>query len=361
MTQKLIIHAGFPKTGTTSLQASLASAREDLLKQGIHYPKRHGSAQHDAAWALTERVYGWEGRGGAKTPIAAWESLVQEVSTTKETVLLSSEFLSHAKPSQVERMKSDLNVADTTIIFTLRAIAKILPSRYQQSLKKGNTWGYHEWLRNVLHLEGATSETRIKFGNYSKILRRWCTVFGSENVVLVVVDETSPNLIFDAFHDLLNLNPSTLKKVEDKGLNRSLTWPESVLLTSLNNRFEHEGSWNDYVNMVRNSVVKSWSGTPAPKEYERILTPQWAVNSAVAIARENIQEIDTLGIRIIGELQLLASESVPTGDNASADSIPVKLATESLFAQHRKYQKRIKAERTSSLTRILRTLKLRKS
>lgn len=352
MTNRLIIHAGFPKTGTTSLQASLASARESLKSQGIHYPKRHGSAQHDAAWALTERVFGWEGRGGSVTPITAWSSLVEEVKNTKETALISSEFLSHASAAQVKRIQSDLDIANTTVVFTLRSIAKILPSRYQQSLKKGNVWGYHEWLKMALHLDGA-NESKIRFGNYSKVLRRWCDVFGNDRVKLVVVDESMPNLIFDSFQDILQLQPGTLKKVEDRGLNRSLTWPEALLLSELNLAFKDKGSWNEYVRMVRNNIVKSWTGTQAPEGAERILTPVWAVEAVQAIAWENIEEIRNLGINVIGDIELLASASVPIGENSSSSMIPVELATQSLFTLQKKHKKQIKIYKRSLFRRVI--------
>lgn len=354
MTQKLIIHAGFPKTGTTSLQASLASARESLLAQGVHYPKRYGSAQHDAAWALTERVFGWEGRGGKATPISAWTALVEEVHKTKERVLISSEFLSHATPAQVNRVKHDLGIEDTTIVFTLRAIAKILPSRYQQSLKKGNVWGYHDWLKMALHLDGA-HDSKIRFGNYSKILRRWSDVFGSESVKLVVVDESMPNLIFDSFHNILEIQPETLTKVEDRGLNRSLTWPEAVLLSHLNLAFKEKGSWDEYVSMVRNTIVKSWTGTKAPADAEKILTPQWAIEAVREIALTNIAEIQNLGIEIIGDIELLASTSVATGENSSSDVIPVGLATQSLFALQKRHKKQLKLHKRT-LVQVLRDL-----
>ncbi|MGA0857247.1 MAG: hypothetical protein ACO3P3_03680 [Candidatus Nanopelagicales bacterium] len=354
MTEKLIIHAGFPKTGTTSLQASLASARESLIAQGVHYPKRHGSAQHSAAWALTERVFGWEGRGGKATPISAWTDLVKEVQKTKERVLISSEFLSHATPAQVKRVKNDFAIGDTTIVFTLRAITKILPSRYQQSLKKGNVWGYHDWLKMALHLDGAP-DSKIRFGNYSKILRRWSDVFGIERVKLVVVDESMPNLIFDSFHDILEIQSGTLQKVEDRGLNRSLTWPEAVLLSHLNLAFKDKGSWNEYATMVRNNIVKSWTGTKAPENAEKILTPTWAIEAVRGIALKNIDEIRSLGIEIVGDIELLASTSVPTGENSSSDVIPVELATQSLFALQKRHKKQLKLHKRS-LVQIARNL-----
>ena len=340
MTKKLFVHAGFPKTGTTSLQASLASARESLQAQGILYPESRGSAQHSAAWALTQKTFGWEGRGGYRTPEQDWLDLVSTVKSSNDTVLISSEFFSHTNQEQVAKFKADMNVADTTIIFTMRSLAKILPSRYQQSLKKGNTWSYDEWLSDILQRDNP-NPTSLKFGNYSNIISRWANVFGAANIVVVVVDENSPNLIFDAFHEILGLMPKTLVKVEDKALNRSLTTEETVLLASLNHAFKGQGNWKEYVRFVRNQIVKAWSGRPASKEHSRIHTPEWAVDKAVELAHKNIEHIQSLGIKVHGDLNLLASRNVLIGDMSASTVIPATLASETLLSVQRRFEKRL--------------------
>ena len=351
MTKKLIVHAGFPKTGTTSLQSSLAEARSSLLTQGILYPESRGSAQHSAAWALTQKTFGWEGRGGYKTSANEWNELVKKVHSVNETVLLSSEFFSHTNQVQVEKFKSDMGVEDTTIVFTMRALAKILPSRYQQSLKKGNTWSYDEWLTDILQRNIPNPTTR-KFGNYSNTIARWASVFGAENIVVVVVDENTPNLIFDAFHSILGLTPNTIVKAEDKALNRSLTTEETVLLAALNHTFKNEGNWKEYVRFVRNQIVKSWSGRPAVKEHSRIHTPEWAVDKAVELAEINIEHIKSLGIKVHGDLNLLASRNVLIGEMSQNTSIPATLASETLLSVQGRFEKRL-ARRDARIKRLI--------
>lgn len=340
MTNKLFVHAGFPKTGTTSLQASLAQARHVLLEQGILYPESRGSAQHSAAWALTQKTFGWQGRGGYRTPEKDWNDLVNTVTVSNDTVLLSSEFFSHTNLEQVTKFKADMGVLDTTVIFTMRSLAKILPSRYQQSLKKGNTWSYDEWLSDILQRDNPNPAS-LKFGNYSNTITRWAHVFGAENIVVVVVDEASPNLIFDAFHEILGLKPNSLQKVHDKGLNRSLTTEETVLLAALNQTFKNEGNWREYVRFVRNQIVKSWTGIPAPKDHSRIHTPEWAVDKAVELAQKNIEHIESLGIKIHGDLHLLASRNVLIGDMSASTVVPATLASETLLNVQRRFEKRL--------------------
>ncbi len=65
MAKQLIIHAGFPKTGTTSLQEALSANRQILLANGIyyphagdHYPHMGDKAHHLAAFAISGRIWG---------------------------------------------------------------------------------------------------------------------------------------------------------------------------------------------------------------------------------------------------------------------------------------------------------------
>ena len=61
---RLVIHAGFHKSGTTALQEAFDAQSEELKAAGIIYPNIGRKAHHRIAWALTERTWGWSKRGG---------------------------------------------------------------------------------------------------------------------------------------------------------------------------------------------------------------------------------------------------------------------------------------------------------
>ena len=44
--RSVILHTGFPKTGTTSLQTALSTARPALLRHGVLYPRSAGDVSH---------------------------------------------------------------------------------------------------------------------------------------------------------------------------------------------------------------------------------------------------------------------------------------------------------------------------
>jgi hypothetical protein len=52
--RRLVIHAGFHKSGTTALQEAFDSQSEELRERGIIYPNIGRKAHHRIAWALTD-------------------------------------------------------------------------------------------------------------------------------------------------------------------------------------------------------------------------------------------------------------------------------------------------------------------
>lgn len=85
----IYLHCGWPKTGTTSLQAALAKHRDLLAAAGICYPRRiaqrERDAHHDVVEALTSSL---AGRG------AALDELFELLARYRdENLVLSSEFV----------------------------------------------------------------------------------------------------------------------------------------------------------------------------------------------------------------------------------------------------------------------------
>ncbi len=339
MTKRIVIHAGFFKTGTTALQSSLAYNREKLLENGVLYPALSSSdaarstGQHRAAWALKGRHWGWEGEGGTVTPIKVWKKLADKLNSFNGTSVFSSEFLAELTREDVERMREDIKADKIEIVFTLRPLVKMLPSQYIQSLKYGMRLTYEEWLQRVFNggeqfVQWRTFWTRH---DHPDVIQRWVDVFGAENVTLLVVDETKPNLIYETFSELLNLPVGTLKPVEEKGLNRSLTWEEACLLLEMNQNFDRTLGWGEYASMIRNGIFRNLTDVPGREGQRKLLTPEWAVTRAMELAATNIAKLNSMGITIVGDLEATAIADVPTGVNEPTTSLPIDFAAELLL------------------------------
>ena len=335
MSKKLIVHAGFHKTGTTALQSALFANIKALTKFGISYPEVGGKAQHKAIYSLMGKTWGWEDRGGVTATDKKWRDLLKQVRRAKRTTLISSEFLCELNEEQIAKFKKDLNVSDAHIYFTIRPLLKIIPSAYQQHLKIGIKSDYEKWLHSILDQPGVSTITPSFWvrHTHAHVLSKWIAEFGVDRVTLIVVDESQPELMYDTFSELLELPNKFLKKQEKQDSNRSLSLQEITLLNRINRKFPKRRSWHDYETFIRNGAVKYLTNkvTPAPDDL-RLLTPQWAVDKAKEISANSVADIKKLGIRIIGDLDSFADATVPVGDNPTIEMIPVELAAKALIA-----------------------------
>jgi hypothetical protein len=57
--------------------------------------------------------------------------------SSHQDLIISSEFLSELKPAQISKLLSSIGNRELKVIFTVRPVAKILPSAYQQEVNTG--------------------------------------------------------------------------------------------------------------------------------------------------------------------------------------------------------------------------------
>jgi hypothetical protein len=335
MAKKLIVHAGFHKTGTTALQSALFANINELVKFGIEYPQVGGKAHHKAIYSLMGKTWGWEDRGGVTATDKKWKNLIRQVGKINKTALISSEFLCELNEEQITKFRNELNVADTHIYFTIRPLLKIIPSAYQQHLKIGIKSDYEKWLHSILDEPGVSTITPSFWvrHTHAKVISKWIAEFGADRVTLIVVDEAQPDVMYDTFSELLGLPAKFLKKQENQDSNRSLSLNEITMLNRINRQYPKRRSWHDYETFIRNGAIKYLTNKVEPAQDDlRLLTPQWAVDKAKEISANSVADIKKLGIHIIGDLDSFEDAKVLIGDNPVIKMIPVDLAAQALIA-----------------------------
>ncbi len=333
--QELILHPGFHKSGTTALQESFAVNRDRLAELGIYYPSIGAKAHHRVAWALTQKPWGWSKRGGERIPEKLWDGMVRRISSASQnTALLSSEFFSELDGEKLRKIRSDVKDRDVKALFTLRPLAKLLPSSYQQYLKYGITIEYEDWLHAILDKPGESkvSPTFWKRHSHGKVIARWVDTFGASNVTILIVNEAQPSFLFDEINQYLSLEPGTLA-AENSGSNRSLTMEEIALLLELNRKFPKERVWDEYEIFVRAGYIRELTDhvPPAPDK-ARLLTPEWAIAKANQIGMEIKEEIKSLGVKVVGDIDSLSSAQVPIGSSSYPTTIDIKTVAAAMLA-----------------------------
>ncbi len=332
----VLLHVGVHKTGTTALQAALADARPDLKAAGATYPGKL-QAQHRAALAVLQRPWGWNSRGGAVMDRSHFDKLAKRTKAAPGRVVISSEFFCEAPGDVAAGVVRDLGGDDVHIVVTLRNLGRLLPSSWQQYLKYGLTTPYERWLKDVFAEPGVSKNmtpTFWKRHDHGDVLRRWSEAAGPENVTVLVLENVDLSAQFQAFAQLLGIDPGILVSRMDLTSNRSMTAAEAELLVRLNKKVKKELQWDEYVRYVRRGVALGMveGREPAPDE-PRLHTPDWALDAAAERGAASVEVIRGLGVNVLGDLDALAcrvesSAPLPPG---AADVMPVDAGVQAVM------------------------------
>lgn len=311
-----LLHVGPHKTGTTALQSAFHLARKAAAEQGVRYLSR---SQHDARAAryVTDRMVA--GRDPARAE-KAWRSVVEGLTAPgPERRVFSSEFLSDATDEQVARIVGEVGAEDLWVVVTLRPLARILSSQYQQGLQRQSRHTYDAWLRMVLADDVSDPEPR-EFWNrhrHDALARRWSGHVGAERVIVVVLDPRDHTFLPHTFEQLLGLSRETLAG-QDARENRSLTADEAEVLRRFNGSYADLGLQPDhYVRLFRHLKDHLKERAPGPGEAP-LVTPDWAVERANAIGAAMAAAIRDLGVPVYGDLDSI-SATRPSGVDATPE------------------------------------------
>jgi hypothetical protein len=332
--KKLIIHPGFHKTGTTALQQALSEVREELSANGFNYPKIAGNAHHRAAWSIIEITWGWRKRGGRLMAPIEWQKLERKLRSSKDVSVISSEFFSQANKEQLANLAGKVKKAGVEVIFTWRPLPFMLASSYQQYLKYGLKLSYSEWLDSIFEPSGKAKHTPSFWQRnlHGDVVSRWAEVFGAENISLIAVDESDPNFLYNSFSDLAGIPAGIIREPVHKEMNRSLTFNESALLLEINRTYPKDLDWDSYEIFIRKGNVKALTGSDIYETSdEKIFTPEWAVAKAAEINLKNVEQIKSLGIKIIGDIDRSDFSRIPIGVNSPVTTISIATAARAMI------------------------------
>ncbi len=312
----LLLHIGPHKTGTTAIQGAMRKARRKMAKHDVIYAGK--TRQHQmAALAVT----GGKGLlGDRPAERGDWDELVTEARAhADKRVIVSSEYFDGAKDDVARMVVEELGGERVHVVITLRPLAKILPSAWQQYVRNRLRYSYEDWLDAMFNQPPYEMPT-ITFWqrhHHDVLVERWASIVGPERLLVIVVDESDPDSLMRTFEKLTEL-PDGLLEPETGWTNRSLTAAETELIRQLNVEF-YKRKWPSkrYHSAVRRGVVRQIQLRAPGRDEARITTPAWAIEKANEIAAEAALRIKASGVHILGDLSTLSDAPV------NPDAVPV--------------------------------------
>jgi hypothetical protein len=320
-----LLHIGPHKTGTTAVQGALHLARERLTDQGVVYAG-HQRQSLLAALAVTGRP---ALLGGPSPDMTYWNALIRDVRAAGDhRVVVSSEFFADAGVAQTGEIIKDLGGPRVHVVVTLRSLARIMPSQWQQYLQNGFRMPYLEWLEGILSQPPRTPTPGFWHRHrHDQLIARWAKAVGTKNLTVIVLNESDRMMLLRTFESLLGL-PDLFLIPEDGLANRSLTFAEAEVVRLLNEEFKRQ-EWpaRHYARFMRYGAVEQLKTAHQPLPDEpKITTPAWALRRAAEIGAEMAGNISALGVRIVGDLSSLSqlpAELAPAEDDPGPGSPPL--------------------------------------
>lgn len=221
-----VLHIGVEKTGSTSIQFSLAKSRARLLAAGVLYPEVLGERNQIKAYAYASQsgVDELKSIWGLDNPAAVErfrtnleQQLAREIAAKKpRLVCVSNEHCSSRLllTAEIERLAGlfRAHCASIKVVVYLRPQADALRSAYSTYVKTGGTGPFR----------APTAEEIEKKYAYDVILDRWASVFGDDNIEVRIFDRaqlTDGDVVTDFFTKLgVGVEGMTLEREKNRSL-----------------------------------------------------------------------------------------------------------------------------------------------
>ncbi|RAY14244.1 hypothetical protein DPM19_14795 [Actinomadura craniellae] len=312
------LHIGSPKSGTTFLQNVLWRNRPVLAELGVLLPGGSFAAQQRAADDLrglrqdpTDPGPAWAG---------AWDELVAEVIEERpERAVISHETLAAADEEQARRAIGSLGDAEVHVVYTMRDLAGLLPSEWQEYVKHYCRQDYATWLTEVID-GGPETESGAWFWRVhdaAEVLRRWSAGLppGRVHVVTKPPRHAPRDLLWRRFAGLLGVDPGVVD-LEEVRANPSLGVVETELLRRINHEVAPGTPLWLYTRTVSDELAQEV--LPRRAEMRRVPLPEDRLGWAGTRADELIEALRSAGYDVVGDLAELRP-----GDFGPQDHRPV--------------------------------------
>jgi hypothetical protein len=265
----LYLHIGLMKTGTTYLQRTLHGATAELARAGLDlYP-----ANQVEAHRLSKALRGVSiGEAADRVGRRALDRLPGHLRSTRApSVLVSEEALSFAGEDAVARLRDLVGERETHVVVTVRHLARIIPSTWQERVKAGREMSFERYCDQVAAGESNVARTFWRRQDVAGVASRWEAIAPPERIHVVTapaVTGSNRRLLLERFCSVLGVDPDVVPDSPAQA-NESLGFAQTELLRRVNQRvtpaLEGHQVHGNVVKRLFAETVLSGQGGRAPK------------------------------------------------------------------------------------------------
>jgi len=304
MAQRVVFHIGLMKSGTTFIQGRLNTNRERLGEQQVLFP---GPTWNRHVRAVSDLL------GSDKRKPGSWNSLVDEINEYDGTAVVSMEYLAPMGAPRIKTLHESFPGTEVRVAVTVRDLGRSVPAMWQEAIKNRRTWGWEDYVRSI-QKGGEPGKRFWRQQHAAKIVRRWGSVVGEDQVYVVTVPPpgAAPGLLWDRFSEVAGIRPDSWD--DGPRANESLGAASTLVMLRLN-LATHDLPLAAYKKRVKALAKHVMGGHRGAEDPIGFTVPAWLRQES---ARVN-DSLERSGARLVGDLSDLEPVDVPGVDPATVD------------------------------------------
>jgi hypothetical protein len=316
---RLVLHIGAPKSGTTYLQSMLWANKRALRAGGVLVPGRQRHSHTRAASAINS---------GLDRERGQWRRLVQQAAAYPGTLLISDEWLVKAGRAQIAVALADLvaGVArgpgsvepEVHVVFTARDLTRQVPAGWQEELKLGRGIALDDF---VAGLADPTEKWSWRTLDPAVVLPEWEAVVPADRIHVVTVPGSGAprDLLWRRYAAAVGFDADLAAKPATEE-NESLGVAAARLYQEIGPRLRDavgadEGRWTTQYRWLRRYVGHELL---VPLGGDRIALSPEAHATVRERALASVAAIGSSGWDVIGDLDDLVGAAEPSGRRPDA-------------------------------------------
>lgn len=302
MAQRVVVHIGLMKSGTTFLQGRLNANREQLAEQGVLFPgpswRRHVNAVADLMEAKDRQP-------------GAWASLVDEVDDHPGTAVISMEYLAMLGPRRIRELSTAFDTPDLRIVVGVRDLGRGVPAMWQEVVKNRQSWSWSDYVQAIRsgREDGEGGKRFWRQQDAGTIVTVWAETLGPERVYVVTLPPPGApgETLWHRFCEVAGIEPATWHEAPRS--NESLGAASTLVIRELNVRTEDLGlkAYKRRVKGVAKHLMPAHRSAEDPIGF---VVPGWLVQRSDEIRAQ----IERSGVHVVGTLDDLTPRNVPGVD-----------------------------------------------
>jgi hypothetical protein len=336
MAERVILHIGAPKCGTTYLQTLLWSHKDRLAGDGLLVP---GSVKfdHNRAAHVATRAH--------PDPLSrqVWADMRSQIAQWPGTAVVSNEWFSLAGPVRAARAVQAL----------ARDLVRAVPSAWQETLKLGTARQLSQFIADLDEPRGRWRWSTL---DPSTMLERWSGAVPTDRIHVVTVprSRTDPGLLWRRFAHVCGLAEPDAYDLDVGTSNESIGAESALLLQRVGPRLRAaidvpDVAWNVPYDWIRERISHE---VLVPRGGSPIALDEDVLRRLRERSQRSVDSLSSVGYDIVGELDELTGASVPPDaihpEDAPAERV-LPLAEDVLVAMLRQaYTESLRADRAEA-------------